>query len=214
MLIEGLLGTLTGILGNAVGAFFKYKNAKLDIEKLKMKQDHEVKMVQAQTQAMIMEAKANIKVTQAQVEGAIEIEDSKAFLEAQKQGNKNLFDNKWVDGLLKVEGWWKILTLPLASIISVMFGLVDFIRGLVRPALTIYLCGVTSYITYMAWEIMNMQGVALTAIQASTIFHDVTSIILYLTVSCVTFWFGDRQMSKSIMKLKGVEDNINKEIKI
>jgi hypothetical protein len=35
-----------------------------------------------------MEAKANIKITQAQVEGAIEIEDSKAFMEAQKQGNK------------------------------------------------------------------------------------------------------------------------------
>jgi hypothetical protein len=37
-----------------------------------------------------LEAKANIKITQAQVEGAIEIEDSKAFMEAQKQGNKAL----------------------------------------------------------------------------------------------------------------------------
>lgn len=214
MLIEGLLGTLTGILGNAIGAFFKFKQAKLDIENTKLKNAHEVEMIKAQTEAMVTEAKANIKITQAQVEGAIEIEDSKAFLEAQKQGNKNLFDNKWVDGLLKTEGWWKIITLPLASIISFLFGMVDFIRGLVRPALTIYLCGATSYITYMAWEIMNMNGMALTATQATAIFSDVTSVVLYLTVSAVTFWFGDRQMSKSIMQLKGVKNNIDKEIKI
>lgn len=215
MLIEGLIGTLTGILGNAVGAFFKYKNAKLSMETVKLNNEHEVKMVAAKTEAMIAQAKANIKVAQATVEGEIEKKDADVAIEAQKQGNQIAFNNKWIDGLLKVEGWWRIITLPLASLIAVLFGLVDFIRGLVRPALTVYLCGVTSYITYMAWKIMNMNGVALTSAQAVAIFNDVTSIALYLTVSCITFWFGDRQMNKYIMTLKGVDTNkMDDEIKL
>jgi hypothetical protein len=215
MLIETILGGVTGLVGNIVSSIFKYKNTKLEIEGIKLKNEHDLKMVEAETKAMIMEARANIKITQAQVEGAIEIEDSQSFMEAQKQGNKILLDNKWVDALLNVEGKWKIISVPIASLISILFGFVDFIRGLVRPALTIYLCGVTTWVTWMAWEIMKAHGVALTAIQATTIFNDVTSIVTYLTVSCVTWWFGDRRMAKSIMQLKGVDKTkMDDEIKI
>jgi len=215
MIIEGLIGTLTGILGNAVGAWFKYKNAKLNLETAKMNNEHELQMISAKTNAMIAQAKANIKITQATVEGEIEKQNTQVAIEAQKQGNQIAFNNKWIDGLLKINGWWRIITLPLASLIAMLFGIVDFIRGLVRPALTVYLCGVTSYITYMAWKIMNMNNLALTSIQATTIFNDVTSIVLYLTVSCITFWFGDRQMNKYIMTMKGVDTNkLDDEIKI
>lgn len=215
MLIEGLLGTVTGIIGNAVGAWFKLKDRKLQIEGIKLTHEHEVNMVRIQTQAMIAEAKANIKVTQAQVEGAIEIEDSRAFMEAQKQGNKSLFSNQWIDALMQIEGWWKIITLPLASLIALLFGFVDFLRGLIRPALTIYLCGVTTWITFMSWEIMQRNEITLSAIQAVDIFNDTISIVTYLTVTAVTFWFGDRQMSKNIMKLKGVDtDKMKDEINI
>ncbi len=216
MLIETILGGVTGILGNVITNIFKYKNAKLELESIDIKNKHDIAMIEAETKAMIWEAKANIKVTQAQVEGAIEIEDSKAFMEAQKQGNKALFNNKWIDALLSVESKWaKIITVPLASIISILFGFVDFIRGLIRPALTIYLCGVTTWVTWMAWQIMQAHGVALTAAEATVIFNDVTSIVTYLTVSCVTWWFGDRRMAKTIMQLKGADMNkLDDEVKI
>lgn len=207
MLIEGLLGTVTGIIGNAVGAWFKFKDRKLELEGMKLTHEHEVNMVRIQTQAMIAEAKANIKVTQAQVEGAIEIEDSRAFMEAQKQGNKSLFSYQWIDGLMQIQGWWRIITFPVASLIAFLFGFIDFLRGLIRPALTIYLCGVTTWVTFMAWEIMQRSEITLSAIQAVDIFNDTISIVTYLTVTAVTFWFGDRQMSKNIMKLKGVDTN-------
>jgi hypothetical protein len=215
MLIEGLLGTVTGIIGNAVGAWFKFKDRKLELEGMKLTHEHEVNMVRIQTQAMIAEAKANIKITQAQVEGAIEIEDSRAFMEAQKLGNKSLFSYQWIDGLMQIQGWWRIITFPVASLIAFLFGFIDFLRGLIRPALTIYLCGVTTWVTYMAWEIMQRSEITLSAIQAVDIFNDTISIVTYLTVTAVTFWFGDRQMSKNIMKLKGVDTNkMNDEINI
>ena len=216
MLIETILGGVTGLLGNVVSGIFKYKNTKLEMERDVVQNTHDLAMLEAETKAMIMEAKANIKVTQAQVEGAIEIEDSKAFIESQKQGNKTLLDNQWVNALLSVDNKWaKIVTVPIASLISILFGFVDFLRGIIRPVLTAYLCGVTTWATWMAWQIMQAHGVALTAIEATAIFNDVTSIVTYLTVSCVTWWFGDRRMAKSIMEMRGAKTSkLGDDIKI
>lgn len=205
MLIETILGGVTGLLGTTLSQIFKYKTSKLELDGIKVNNDHEIKMVEAETKAMILEAKANIKVTQAQVEGAIELEDSKIYLESQKQGNKNIFDNKWIDALIGVEGKWRIVTIPIAGFVAILFGFVDFLRGLIRPALTIYLCGATTWITWMAWKIMEKNSIALTTDQAVNIFSEVTNIVTYLTVSCVTWWFGDRVIAKTIMRLKGAD---------
>lgn len=241
MLIETILGGVTGLIGNVVGGIFKYKHAKLQKEIQTAANAHEIALVKAESDAMIAEAKANIKITQAQVEGAIDLKDADAYMQSLKEGNKALFSNKWIDNLLNIDGYmftwtgrdkkaedgtivpgkerkflsWKLFTVPIASIISFLFGFVDFLRGLIRPSLTVYLCGVTTWVTWMAWEIMKKNGVELTAVQAMEIFMDTTSIVVYLTVSCVTWWFGDRRMAKSIMELKGADrTKLDDEIKI
>lgn len=231
MLLETILGGVTGLIGNVVGGIFKYKHAKLEQQMLATRNNHEVAMVKAETEAMIMEAKANIKITQAQVEGAIDMKDADAYMQSLKEGNKALFSNKWIDNLLNIDGhmfsWtnkeghekkflsWKLFTVPIASLISFLFGLTDFIRGMLRPSLTVYLCGVTTWVTWMAWEIMQKNGVEINATQAMEIFQDTTSIVVYLTVSCVTWWFGDRRMAKTIMQMKGADTTkMDDEIKI
>jgi hypothetical protein len=215
MLLETILGGVTGLIGNVVGGIFKYKHAKLEKEMLGIKNTHALAMVTAESDAMIAEAKANIAITRAQVEGAIELKDAEAYIQSQKEGNKALFSNKWIDKLMSVEGKWKIITLPIASLVAFLFGMTDFLRGILRPVLTIYLCGATTWITLHAIKIMNAQEMTITATQALTIFQDTTSIVTYLTVSCVTWWFGDRRMGKNIMELKGVDrTKIDDEIKI
>ena len=214
MILETILGGVTGLIGNVVGGWFKLKHAKLQKEIKDGDRKHEVAMVKAETEAMIMEAKANIKITQAQVEGAVDLKDAEAYIQSQKEGNKNLFNSKWINALLSVTGWWKIFTLPLASLIAFLFGFTDFLRGIIRPALTVYLCGVTTWVTWMSWNIMQTEGITISAFQAVDIFKDTTSIVTYLTVSCVTWWFGDRRMAKSIMEMKGadvkkMDDKIN-----
>ena len=54
---------------------------------------------------------------------------------------------------------------------------------------------------------MQTSGANITALQATSIFNDVTSIVTYLTVSCVTWWFGDRRMAKSVMQMRGLDQN-------
>jgi hypothetical protein len=215
MIFETIFGGVTGLIGSVVGGVFKYKTMKAQIELKKSEHAHERAMVIAETQAMIAEAKANIAITRAQVEGAVDLEDAKAYVESQKEGNKSMFSNKWIDKLFSVEGNWRIITLPLGMLIATLFGFTDFFRGIIRPALTVYLCGATTWITTMAWEIMNQHGLQLQAVQAVEIFNNVTSIVTFLTISCVTWWFGDRRIAKTIMELHGADrTKIDDEIKI
>jgi len=215
MILETILGMATGIIGNVVGGIFKYKAQKLELDIKKAGNEHELKMVEAETAAMIQESKASIAITRATVEGEIELTDAQAFIQGQKEGNKALFNNKWIEKLFSVTGRWKIITLPLASLIATLFGLSDFVRGMLRPALTVYLCGVTTWITMLAWRIMQQNGISLTSVQAVGIFTEITGVVTYLTISSVTFWFADRSMNKFLTQLNGGNvTKIDDEIKI
>ena len=215
MILETILGMATGIIGNVVGGIFKYKAQKLELDIKKAGNEHELKMVEAETAAMIQESKASIAITRATVEGEIELTDAQAFIQGQKEGNKALFNNKWIEKLFSVTGRWKIITLPLASLIATLFGLNDFVRGMLRPALTVYLCGVTTWITMLAWRIMQQNGISLTSVQAVGIFTEITGVVTYLTISSVTFWFADRSMNKFLTQLNGGNvTKIDDEIKI
>lgn len=194
MILETILGGLTGLVGTAVSSIFNYKTEKL-------RGDIKIQTIKAETDAMIAEAKANIAITNAQIEGEIEIADSNAYLQSLKEGNKSLLDNKWIDKLLEIQGKWKILTLPFAVFVSFLFGLVDFLRGLMRPVLTLYLVLLSTWITYKAYILLDLTKSTMTTSEALNIFNDSISIIIYLTVSVVTWWFGDRRMAKSIMQM-------------
>lgn len=200
-----ILGGVTGFLGSIVTSIMGYKTEKL-------RGEIKIKTIEAETSAMIEEAKANIAITKAQIEGEVEIADSNAFVESQKVGNKALFGNKWIDKLLEIGGKWKILTVPVAVLVSVMFGFVDFLRGLMRPVITIYLVGLSTWITYKAYILLSLTKSTMTTTEALSIFTSSTSIIIYLCVSCTTWWFGSRQMAKTIIQMdkkKTIKDDID-----
>jgi len=190
--LDIILGGVTGLIGNAFTTWFKYKNAKMEYA-------HKEKMVNLETQAMIQEAQMQIQVTKARIEGEVELADAAAFTTSQKVGSQKLFHEKWIDMIMeagqgKWTGWFFKL---LGTAIAAAFAFVDWLNAAMRPTLTVYLVGVSSFITYLAWTIMQQAGMdAMTAVQAVGIFSHVTSTMIYLSVSCVTWWFGDRTMSK------------------
>ncbi len=201
-MIDIILGGITGILGNCLTSWFKFKNIKLELT-------HKEKMVDLETKAMIEEAKAQIQVTQARIEGEVELADAEAFQTSQKVGSQKLFHEKWIDMLMeagkaKYYGW--ILQL-IGGMIAAAFAFVDLMNTAMRPTLTAYLMGCSTYITYMAWKIMQTNGLDITADQAVALFGQVTSTMIYLTVSAVTWWFGDRSMSKFLQKRADKKNN-------
>lgn len=107
--------------------------------------------------------------------------------------------------LPEVQGIFRYMTIPVASLLVTVLGIVDIFRKSMRPALTGCFIGVTTWITHKAWIILKATNVganAMTASQADVIFTNVTNTVVYLTVSCVTWWFGNRRMAKFLMKMK------------
>jgi len=196
MILTTILGGLTGLVGNIVTGVMNYKTMKLKIE-------HEAVMVKLETEAMKEEAKMQIAITKAEIEGAVELADSQAYMATIKSGGKAMFSEKWIDKLFSVEGkFGRFFAIPAAVFLALGFGFVDWLRGFMRPAMTIYLIGMTTVITWMAWNIMKTFGMdTITPAQAIVIFAQVTDIVIYLTVSCVTWWFGDRRMAKFLTTL-------------
>ena len=193
--LDVILGGLTGLIGTVTTSIMNFKT-------MKLKNEHDEKMVQLETAAMKEEAKMQIEVTKAEIEGAVELADSQAYLQSQKTGNEPMFATEWIDKLFSVTGWIRYFSIPFAVLISCAFAFVDFLRGFMRPGLTLYVTGMSTVITYMAWDILNKHGMSqMTVTQAIGIYDQVTSIIIYLTVSCVTWWFGDRTTAKFLQKI-------------
>jgi hypothetical protein len=165
--------------------------------------DFKIKELTARTDAAI-------KITDAKIAGAVELADSQSFTESQKYGNQKVMSDSALDKLFDIQGYMSYIATPIGLIILCLLGFVEFFKGIMRPGLTLYLIGCSTWITWMAWEIMQKVGLAMNATQAVGIFSEVTSIIIYLTVSCVTWWFGDRRIAKYLMRINEKTEKINK----
>lgn len=69
---------------------------------------------------------------------------------------------------------------------------VDALRAVVRPALTIYLCAISTYLYWDAHKAMEYVGV----MELTKLVNQIVDTILYLTTVVVAWWFGTRVKEK------------------
>lgn len=189
MIAEGIAGVITGLVGTIATSF-------LNLRTQKEKNKHELNMVEAQTKAMIAEAQANIRITEQEVAGEMERMDAEIYKETIKAGNQQALDSKLLEKLFSSK--W---TTPIGVLLAFLLGFVDFLKHLMRPGLTAYLVLVSSWLTWEATKIIQLKQDLLSASMALDIFNDMVNVIFYLTVSVVTWWFGDRRVAKFIYRL-------------
>ena len=189
MIAEGIAGVVTGLVGTIATSF-------LNLKTQKEKNKHELNMIEAQTKAMIAEKDANIQITETQVAGDLERMDADIYKETIKVGNQQALDSKLLEKLFSSK--W---TTPFGVLLAFLLGLVDFVKHLMRPGLTAYLVLVSSWLTLEATTIIQAKQELLSAAMALDIFNNMVNVIFYLTVSVVTWWFGDRRVAKFIYRL-------------
>ncbi|MBU1633260.1 hypothetical protein KJ762_01985 [bacterium] len=185
-------GGLTGLIGNALTSFTNFKMQKL-------KNDHAAKMADLDMQTIRLEAEMQVKVTTAETEGKISLAEVDALKASYGQAEKPLFDSSYMNKLM--ESPW---TAWIGAILSFLFGIVDFLKHLARPAITYYLMGVSTWITIVAWQTLQQtsETTPLETTQAYALFDKIITIMVYLTVSCVSWWFADRRTAKFLMRLE------------
>ena len=196
-MFETIFGGISGLLGSVITSIVSYKTQKLKNEHDIAMADIELKKMDKEKEIMLAEAEANIRITEVETEAKIELADADVFKESIKAAQEKALSDKVHEMLLKGGRFSRIV----AAFVAFLFGIVDFIKRMIRPSLTLYLVGLTTWITYIAWKIMETHNQQLTSKQATDIFDQVITIVIYLTVTCVTWWFGDRRMAKFLMRL-------------
>lgn len=171
-------GGLTGLIGGAVQKVFEYKTKKLEIEAAKEKYTHEVALRKVDAEIMKEEWAARTKVADIEATAKIEVADSAAFAESLKTENKNYLD--YLDKLNDKQDWF--------------FVILEFIRGSIRPFLTVYLCGVTTLIYLKAARLLSADVIL--PGMAYDLLTQIINTVLYVTTTCVLWWFGTRNSEK------------------
>lgn len=163
--ITSLLGGgITGIIGSVTQRVFEYKTKQLEIQANKEKYAHEVEMRKADAEIYKEEWAARTKVAEVEATAKVDAADADAFKTALTSEPK-----RYYEGSTYTTGQsWLMLSL-------------DFLRGIVRPGLTLYLCGITT--------IMYYKAASEAPIQAG---ETIVNTILYLTTTAILFWFGTR----------------------
>lgn len=170
-----LSGGATGLLGTIATAWVSLKKAKENNR-------HAESMAELQHKQALAEAEADLKT--AQTEG--EIQQSLANTKAAAEGLAKSYEHdqrRYATGKL---GWfargWMVA--------------VDVARGFMRPGLTLYLVILTSL---MYWQMLDILGGFEQSVGAGEIMslvQHITVTVLYLTTTCVAWWFGGRQLEK------------------
>ena len=160
-------GGITGLLGSAFTAYTEYKKQKLAFE-------HDERMVKLEQETMKMEWEGRVKVSQTEYEGKKDVAEVEAFGESFK-----------ADRATYLQGT------PQNLFSIILFTIVDFCRGMMRPSMTAYLCIV---VTWLAYKVYNLVGGAggLDQTQAYALFQQMIFVILYITTTVILWWFGTR----------------------
>jgi len=167
-----LTGGATGLIGVAVQRAADYANKKLDIQKAAQDNQFELEKRKVDLQMTNAEWAGREHVAQTEGESAKDVAESNAFAESLKAASIRYSDQvKPTTG----QGWLLIV--------------LDTVRGLVRPGLTIYLCAITTVVYLQARSVM---GTFLSSDQAYELTNTIVRTILYLTTVCVLWWFGTR----------------------
>jgi len=195
-------GGITGLIGNISTAIINYKTQKIKNEHEENLERIKIDAFKAKAEVIkntIVETSEEIKDT---TDSMVGLAEAKAFEKSIDQGNTSVFSSVWVDKLLAVKGWTSWISFPIAFIIIILFGAADFLKSMMRPGITLYMMAACTWITWLSYTILGKAGMDKIKVEdAVNIFSTVIMVIIYLSVSCITWWFGDRQTSKFLMKL-------------
>jgi len=172
-------GGVTGLLGVVFQRFFDYQKNKLDLKAKEIDYAHQREMRKEDREMLVLEYEHRVKLQDSVNEGVEAKADGEAFAASFNMEPKQYSSKVELTG---PQGWVLVL--------------LDFFRGIVRPGLTIYLCAITTLVYLEARALIELYGIMFTTDQAMGIHQTVINTILYLTTTCVLWWFGTRNKGK------------------
>lgn len=170
-------GGVTGVIGSAITGVMSYKDKQLQYK-------HELDMELAARETMRLEYEQKAKVAVIEGDAAVEKAEVEAFAESIRADKATYSAGIAFD---KVRGGW---------IYAMLMVIVDFLRGIIRPATTILFIVMTFVMYFSLNRRVSIAGSDPKAVME--LFGQVVTVVLYLATTTVCWWFGARGISKSV----------------
>ncbi len=171
-------GGATGLLGVVFQRAFDWLHER-EVSKQK-KQDQEFELEKRKIDIQVTQAEwaGRTRVAETEAGAAMDVAQSNAFAVSLLKEPERYSSS---DRLTTGQNWILVL--------------LDFLRGIVRPALTVYLCALTTYIWWQVRTLISTEDLDPAAVL--DIWKMVVNTILYLTTTCILWWFGTRNKGQA-----------------
>lgn len=176
---SAIFGGITGLVGTYLTKREERLAREQDLKMQQLQNEHELKSKEIDIQIIDKEWEGRNQVAISEGQAREAEADAEAFAESFKLEPKQYSDPE-------KRSWF----------VRFILGILDFVRGLMRPALTIYLCVLTSKIYWTLVEMIEELNLLPTAEQINLTHSLIVNTILYLFTTCVTWWFGTRNKQK------------------
>lgn len=190
MLISGVIsGGATGLLGVVIQRWFDFKNKNQEIEIVKLNLANAIELSKLESERVGIKAKADVDISDNQVEIQSDQTDSQLMITSYQSDSAQYLDKL----SMRKKGW-------VANTVMLMMASVDFVRGLLRPGMTIYLCILVTMMFIWARELANSLGMQMTTEQVTSFINQIIATVLYVFTTITLWWFGSRPPKTNIDK--------------
>lgn len=173
-MIAAILGILTSSgFGAIIGLLGSWLTKKEEAKQLKQKYEYEAKMADIRKQEAEIELKMQmqmldkkLEITQSEAEIQQDIANADAFKESLKEQSK----------IYKSQ-------------------IVEIIRGLIRPVITIYLLAIVTYIAIKVNYLVGGFG-SFNPDELLVLYKDIINQIFFMALTALSWWFGSRPTQK------------------
>ena len=178
--MSGLLGLLSnavggGLIGAIASGFNKWQDTKLKLATMDKEMGHEQRMFELETESTRLQLESAERVANIQADAEVRVADLSA-LESSMDHDTARYAN--ID-TTKTNRW---------------FIFVDFIRGIMRPAIT---GGLTAYIMVVALYTLTVHGADFTDTQLTAMTLAILDALTVYAGLAISWWFGSRGHQRS-----------------
>ncbi len=186
-LISGVIsGGATGLLGVLLQRWFDLKNRDRDIQIVQLNHQNALALAQMESERARIRADADMAIADREAEAKEEEAASRSLVASYEHDKANYLQ----PDAQKRKGW-------VGAAVTMMMATVDFLRGALRPGLTIYLAGIVTMMFLTLMDMLKTRGHVFDNGELLTLLAQIVATLLYCFTTCVVWWFGTRPPKKA-----------------
>lgn len=193
-LISGILsGGATGLLGLLLQKWSEHKKQQHDLEVLKVNHANaiELRKLDLEAQERIANRTAEAQERVAELEAlSRETEAQERSFQASHEADKATYTPMAaVDRMAGSKSRWVRF---VGGLVTLLLGLVDVLRGSIRPGVTIYVLVLLTLLVVWVQDMYARSQLVLTPAQTQELAMQIIGTVTYLCTTVTVWWFGIR----------------------